>query len=102
DLTLTPRQRIVVTREMVRLGRLGTPEAREWRDALAADVAYEGDATCARDSMCQTSCPVKIDTGALVKEMRAAGQSPFSRGVAAWLAGHYAAAAAGARAGLRA
>ena len=101
DLTLTPRQRIVVTREVVRLGALGTREAREWRDSLIADFAYEGDATCARDSMCQTACPVKIDTGALVKEMRAAGQSRSSRGLASFLAGHYGMVAAAARAGLR-
>jgi len=102
DLTLTPRQRIVVTREMARLSRLATAEARSWRESLAADFAYEGDETCARDSMCQTSCPVKIDTGALVKEMRAASQSDASRGVAAFLAGHYGLTAAAARAGLRA
>ena len=101
DLTLTPRQRIVVTREVVRLGALGTREAREWRDALVADFAYEGDATCARDSMCQTSCPVKIDTGALVKEMRAAGQSGLARALASMMAGNYGAVAAAARAGLR-
>jgi D-lactate dehydrogenase len=102
DLTLTPRQRIVVTREIVRLGAMGTPEAREWRDSLVADFAYEGDATCAKDSMCQTSCPVRIDTGAMVKEMRSARQTPAARGLASWLAGHYAAVSAAARAGLRA
>jgi len=102
DLTLTPRQRIVVTREMARLGALGTPEAREWRDSLLADFAYEGDATCSRDSMCQTSCPVKIDTGALVKEMRASSQTAAARGLASLLAGHYGLVAAAARVGLRA
>jgi len=102
DLTLTPRQRIVVTREVVRLGTLRTPEAREWRESLLADFAYEGDLTCAKDSMCQTSCPVKIDTGALVKEMRAASQGAGARHLASFLAGHYGAVAAAARAGLRA
>jgi D-lactate dehydrogenase len=101
DLTLTPRQRIVVAREVVRLGATATPEARAWRESLLADFAYEGDETCAKDSMCQTSCPVKIDTGALVKEMRASAQTDASRGVASFLAGHYGAVAAAARAGLR-
>jgi D-lactate dehydrogenase len=101
DLTLTPRQRIVVTREVVRLGALRTPEAREWRESLLADFAYEGDATCAKDSMCQTSCPVKIDTGALVKEMRASSQGAAARALASFLAGHYDAVAVAARAGLR-
>ena len=100
DLTLTPRQRIVVTREVVRLGALRTAEARAWRDSLAADFAYEGDATCARDSMCQTSCPVKIDTGALVKEMRASAQGKVAPRLATFLAGHYGLVAVAARAGL--
>ena len=52
--------------------------------------------------MCQTSCPVKIDTGALVKEMRAASQGRAARWLASFLAGHYGAVAAAARAGLRA
>jgi D-lactate dehydrogenase len=102
DLTLTPRQRIVVTREAARLAALATPEARAWRESLLADFAYEGDLTCARDSMCQTSCPVKIDTGALVKEMRAASHGRAARGLASFLAGHYGAVATAARVGLRA
>jgi D-lactate dehydrogenase len=100
DLTLTPRQRIVVAREVARLGALGA-EAVAWRESLLADFAYEGDETCAKDSMCQTSCPVKIDTGAMVKEMRAASQRPWQRGLAWLLAGHYGAVAAAARGGLR-
>jgi D-lactate dehydrogenase len=102
DLTLTPRQRIVVTREMARLGGLRTPEAREWRESLVADFAYQGDETCAKDSMCQTSCPVKIDTGALVKEMRTSSQGRAAPWLASFLAERYGAVAAAARAGLRA
>ncbi len=101
-LTLSPRQRIVVTREMTRLARLGTPEARAVRDSLAADFEYEGARTCAGDSMCKTSCPVKIDTGALVKEMKAAARSPATRGMARVAARRFGAVAAGARFSLRA
>jgi len=32
---------------------------------------YQGDATCAADGMCQEKCPVKINTGELVKSLRA-------------------------------
>jgi D-lactate dehydrogenase len=96
-LTLSPRQRIVVTREMTRLARLGTPAARAVRDSLAADFEYEGARTCAGDSMCKTSCPVKIDTGALVKEMKAAARSPATRGMARLAARRFGAVAAGAR-----
>jgi D-lactate dehydrogenase len=101
-LTLSPRQRIVVTREMTRLGALGTPEALAVRDSLAADFEYEGAFTCAGDSMCKTSCPVKIDTGALVKEMKSAARSPVTRRLARLAARHFAAVAAGARVSLRA
>lgn len=30
-----------------------------------------GNATCAADGMCQTKCPVAINTGALIKSLRA-------------------------------
>ena len=101
-LTLSPRQRIVVTREMARLGALGTAAALAVRDALAADFEYEGALTCAGDSMCKTSCPVKIDTGALVKEMKSASRSPVSRRLARLAARHFGAVAVGARLSLRA
>ena len=73
DLTLTPRQRIVVTRELVRLRGSSEPADAAWLHSLERDFAYDGIETCAGDSMCQAACPVKIDTGALVKELRAAG-----------------------------
>ena len=101
-LTLSPRQRIVVTREMTRLAALGTAEARAVRDSLSADFEYEGARTCAGDSMCKTSCPVKIDTGALVKEMKAAARSAGSRRLARLAARHFGAVARGARISLRA
>ena len=89
DLTLTPRQRIVVRRAVA--------AAREQGDealvgALEADYAYEGVQTCAVDSMCQTACPVLIDTGALVKRLRRAEAGPVAG--AAWrtAAGHWSAA----------
>lgn len=101
DLTLTPRQRIVVHRELVRLAAVGTREAREWASSLRADFDYEGIATCSVDSMCSTSCPVKIDTGALIKETRAAAHPPAAQRIASVLARHFGATAGGARVGLR-
>ena len=32
---------------------------------------YDGNATCAADGMCQEKCPVKINTGELIKAIRA-------------------------------
>ena len=71
DLTTTPRQRIVLRREMARQP-VGSPV---WR-ALEKEYEYEGLETCAADGSCQIACPVGIDTGALVKELRAAGHPP--------------------------
>ncbi len=68
DLTLTPRQRIVLRRELARAKAQGD-------SALVAELErsyeYDGLETCAADGMCQTACPVLIDTGALVKRLRA-------------------------------
>jgi D-lactate dehydrogenase len=101
-LTLTPRQRIVVTREMTRLSASPSREDRDAADALAADFDYEGITTCAGDSSCQMACPVKIDTGALVKELKAAAHPPAARHAALAAAGHFSVVARGARAGLAA
>ena len=101
DLTLTPRQRIVVHRELVRLAALGTSEAREWAASLREDFEYEGIATCSVDSMCSTSCPVKIDTGALIKETRAAAHPALAHRIAGAAARRFGLVARGARLGLR-
>ncbi len=68
ELTLTPRQRIVVFREMARLSKTGhEPHVAA---SLSKSFRYEGNETCATDGLCATACPVKIDTGKLVKDIR--------------------------------
>jgi D-lactate dehydrogenase len=68
ELTLTPRQRIVVYREMTRLAKSG----REPHVAatLSKVFRYSGNETCATDGLCAMACPVKIDTGKLIKNLR--------------------------------
>ncbi|HUM13194.1 MAG TPA: FAD-binding and (Fe-S)-binding domain-containing protein [Myxococcaceae bacterium] len=73
ELTLTPRQRIVVRRELER------QTSGTLAEELRRDYQYAGLDTCAGDGMCQTRCPVSIDTGALVKRFRAARHSSFAR-----------------------
>jgi D-lactate dehydrogenase len=68
DLTLTPRQRIVVRREMARLE--GSRSGGGWLSALEAEFPYMALATCAVDGLCATTCPVGIDTGQLTKRFR--------------------------------
>jgi D-lactate dehydrogenase len=71
NLTTTPRQRIVLRREIAR-----QPEGSPVRRALEAEFEYEGLETCAADGSCQLACPVGIDTGLLVKELRQERHSP--------------------------
>jgi D-lactate dehydrogenase len=100
DLTLTPRQRIVVRRELARLDE--TRNNPTLRSALEADFPYEALDTCAVDGLCATACPVKIDTGTLTKRFRALRHSPASRRIAAALAQNFGLVEPALRAGLRA
>ncbi len=65
NLTTTPRQRIVLRREMARQAA-GSPVQK----ALLEEYEYDSMETCAADGSCQLACPVGIDTGLLVKELR--------------------------------
>ncbi len=65
DLTTTPRQRIVLRREIAR-----QPEGSPLRRALLDEYSYDGLDTCAADGSCRLACPLGIDTGELVKELR--------------------------------
>ena len=37
---------------------------------LSSIYTYQGEETCAADGMCQVKCPVKINTGELIKHIR--------------------------------
>ncbi len=65
NVTTTPRQRIVLRREMARQAP-GSPVLT----ALEQQFAYDGIETCAVDGSCMEACPVAIDTGKLIKEFR--------------------------------
>jgi D-lactate dehydrogenase len=65
NLTTTPRQRIVLRREMAR-----QPEGSPVQRALLAEYDYDALETCATDGSCQIACPLGIDTGRMVKELR--------------------------------
>src|SRR6187402_61506 len=64
-LTLSPRQRIVIAREISRLE--STNENPQRLAAIRKDVTYQLDETCATDGLCALACPVHIDTGKFVK-----------------------------------
>ncbi|MBD7976214.1 FAD-binding and (Fe-S)-binding domain-containing protein [Serpens gallinarum] len=89
-LTLTPRQRIVIWRDIQAKKRAGI-------DTTDLERAYEyhGLDTCAATGLCAQRCPVGINTGDLVRKLR--GVDAHRQGTATWLAEHFATAMKGAR-----
>ncbi|TDD99537.1 FAD-binding and (Fe-S)-binding domain-containing protein [Flavobacterium cellulosilyticum] len=98
-LTLSPRQRIVIAREISRL-----EESNDDPDRLVAirkDVSYQLDETCATDGLCALACPVNIDTGKFVKEWRADHLNSSTKKTAAFIGSHMAETTAFLRFGLK-
>ncbi|MFW5663576.1 MAG: FAD-binding and (Fe-S)-binding domain-containing protein [bacterium] len=98
DLTLSPRQRIVVLREMARLKENG--HQPHILASLVNQFDYEGDQTCATDGLCAINCPVKIDTGQMVKAIRTTKIKPWQNRLASRLANNTSAVVKSATAGL--
>ncbi|MGM0981794.1 MAG: FAD-binding and (Fe-S)-binding domain-containing protein [Pseudomonadota bacterium] len=104
DLTLTPRQRIVIRRELARLealGSQGTEADRARMKELEEAYVYQGIETCAATGLCATQCPVGIDTGEMVRQLRherAVGKAPLARRIGR----HFSGATRVARGGLNA
>lgn len=97
DLTYTPRQRIAMWREIVRLQttqndplRLAEMEQSYWTDGLDS---------CAATGMCAERCPVGINTGDLVKQQRRIANAKHQK-KAAWFVGHLPAVLKSARLGI--
>jgi D-lactate dehydrogenase len=96
DLTTTPRQRIVLRREMAR-----QPQGSPVQEALLEEYPYDAVETCAADGSCQLACPVGIDTGRLVKELRHGGHGEAEERRARKRANRWAAVEGASRVGLR-
>jgi D-lactate dehydrogenase len=96
DLTTTPRQRIVLRREIAR-----QPQGSPLRRALLEEYSYDGLDTCAADSSCRLACPLGIDTGELVRELRAERHSERAERLALAAAKRWGAAERTARGALR-
>ncbi|MDH4555582.1 FAD-binding oxidoreductase [Pseudomonas sp. BN417] len=94
ELTLSPRQRIVIWRDIQAKQRAGIDTT-----ALEQAFQYQGIDTCAATGLCAQRCPVGINTGDLVRKLR--GKDAHHNGSADWLAGHFATALKGARLTLR-
>ena len=86
EFTLTPRQRIVVYREMSVLKENGKEPYRA--ASLVNNFEYTGNSTCATDGLCAVSCPVKIDTGKFIKFIREESITTGQNRKANWIADH--------------
>jgi len=89
-LTLSPRQRIVIWRDIQAKKRAGIDTTE-----LEKAYAYQGIDTCAATGLCAQRCPVGINTGELVKKLRA--RTAHSVKTADWLGNHFATTLQGAR-----
>jgi D-lactate dehydrogenase len=96
NLTTTPRQRIVLRREIAR-----QPEGSPLRRALEEEYSYDGLDTCAADGSCRLACPLGIDTGKLVKELREEKHSSRAEALALRGAKSWGSVEKASRAGLR-
>ncbi len=63
-LTLSPRQRIAVTREHARLEKDGSDN--DLRIALEQGFVHAGMDTCAGCNLCSLRCPIGIETGSMI------------------------------------
>ncbi|MDR3541061.1 MAG: FAD-binding and (Fe-S)-binding domain-containing protein [Desulfosporosinus sp.] len=86
NLTLTPRQRIVIQREIQELRR--TREDPERLARLEKDFDYPGNQTCAVDGLCATTCPLGLNTGDYIKYLRSESVTPTTRWIAESIATH--------------
>ncbi|PKL94203.1 MAG: 4Fe-4S ferredoxin, partial [Gammaproteobacteria bacterium HGW-Gammaproteobacteria-9] len=89
-LTLTPRQRIVIWRDIQARKRAGVDTTE-----IERLYHYHGVETCAATGLCAQRCPVGINTGDLVRKLR--GREASKTGAANWLADHFATAVQGTR-----
>ncbi|HEX7058886.1 MAG TPA: FAD-binding and (Fe-S)-binding domain-containing protein [Solirubrobacterales bacterium] len=96
NLTTTPRQRIVLRREIAR-----QPAGSPLQKALLEEYVYDSMDTCAADGSCALACPLGIDTGKLVKELRGARHTPRAERAALATAKRWGAVEGASRAALR-
>ncbi len=86
DLTLSPRQRIVLRRAAIRLRDEGNVATAR---AIEQQYEFQGKQTCATDGLCAVDCPVNINTGELIKLLRKNDTTVWGRAIASQLVRHF-------------
>ncbi len=86
NLSLSPRQRIVIWREINRLEASGSDASR--LSEMVKEYDYQGIDTCAGCGLCEMNCPVNINTGDLTRSLRQERNKKHS-GVSEWLGSHF-------------
>lgn len=84
--SMSARQRIVVQREISRLKETGEDPKRLSR--LIKQFSKLGNATCAGDGLCSTSCPMGNNTGEMIHDLR---QANIPKGSLGYKVGNFAA-----------
>lgn len=86
NYTTTPRQRIAIRRASAQARETGDVQLVE---ALGNSLSHQVVDSCAVDGMCGTVCPLGINTGTLVEQLRQEGTSQAERSLATIGAGHW-------------
>jgi D-lactate dehydrogenase len=98
DITATPRRRIVIRRALKQLQNTGNITKY---NLLLKQSQYDVLDTCAVDGLCATACPVDINTGDLVKQLRRESHADLANQMAVFIAKHFSTMEWIARAGLK-
>lgn len=86
NLSLTPRQRNTVYREIRRLYKTNEDPAK--LAEMEKVFRYQGIDTCAATGLCGDRCPVDINTGDLMRKLRE-DHSSLAKTIATWTADHF-------------
>jgi D-lactate dehydrogenase len=77
NLTMTPRRRINILRELELLKLQNEDQALI--TSIEKSLCYELEDTCATDGLCTVACPVNINTGEVIKHFRGQKRSKLSQ-----------------------
>ena len=91
DLSFTPRQRIAIWRRIQQLREAEIVNDSETQELhqLETDFEYMGIDTCAATGLCAQRCPVGINTGDLIRQLRSENQTNVGEIIAKFSAEHF-------------